>query len=185
MSRPQPDVGERANASAHVDPLEAATERDNVLHKWVRQDTYEPVFIEDAAGTRVVDADGRSYLDAFSQSWYAAVGHGRASIAEAIAEQARALATVHAGRFATRPRRQLARRLLEKLPDSFRRVFFGCNGSDAVEASLKAARLGTGRQGVVAFSGSYHGASTAAMSVCGLTECRAGFGEPVPGTVFA
>jgi len=182
---PSRSFGHEPSSSEGVDPVEAATERDAVLHKWARQDTYEPVFVEAAAGTRVLDADGRSSLDAFSQSWYAVVGHGRAGIAAAIAAQAHALASVHAGRFATRPRRQLARRLLDRLPETFQRVCFGSNGSDAVEASLKAARLGTGRQGVVAFSGSYHGASMAATSVTGLAQCREGFGEPVPGTVFA
>ena len=122
---PSRSFGHEPSSSEGVDPVEAATERDAVLHKWARQDTYEPVFVEAAAGTRVLDADGRSSLDAFSQSWYAVVGHGRASIAEAIAAQAHALASVHAGRFATRPRRQLARRLLDRLPETFQRVCFG------------------------------------------------------------
>jgi taurine--2-oxoglutarate transaminase len=63
-------------------------------------------------------------------------------------------------------------------------VWFGSNGSDAVEASLKAVRRGTGRQGILAYSESYHGASAAATSVSGLAKCSSGFGELVPGTTF-
>lgn len=165
-------------------PSDGDTERHAIMHKFARQDRFRAVFIDSAHGTRVQDANGRSYLDAFSQSWYAVVGHGRQSIADAIAEQAHELASVHAGRFSTAPRRALARRLLDHLPVSFRRVAFGANGSDSIEIALKAARLATGRQGVVSFSGSYHGASMAAMSVTGLAYCRRGFGEPVPGTTF-
>ena len=157
--------------SAQLSPEEIATEHEGVLHKWAAQDGYEAIFIESAEGTRITDARGVEYLDAFSQSWYAVTGHGGERIADAIAEQAHRLATVHAAGFLTRPRRRLAQRLLELLPDGFKRVFFGSNGSDAVEASLKLARLGTGRQGVVAFSGSYHGASMAATSVTGLPQC--------------
>lgn len=178
-------LADERESRSRVDAFDVAAERDAVLHKWDRQDTYEPVFIEEASGCHIEDSEGVRYLDAFSQSWYAVVGHGRRAIADAIGEQARALATIHAGRFATKPRGQLASRLLDKLPDKFRRVSFGSNGTDAVEVSLKAARFSTGRQGVVAFSGSYHGASVAASSVTGLPHCRDGFGEPVPGTVFA
>ncbi len=159
-------------------------ERDHILHKWTAQDDYEPTFIDSAEGSRVFESGGGDYLDAFSQSWYAVSGHSQARIADAIGEQAHRLATVHAAGFSTPPRRHLARRLLDLLPEGFRRVFFGSNGSDAVEVSLKLARLATGRQGVVAFSGSYHGASMAAASVTGVPQCREGFGQPVPGTVF-
>ena len=168
-----------------VDAREAETEREHILHKWAVQDEFEPTFIDGAKGTRIVDAEGGEYLDAFAQSWYAVAGHGQERIADAVADQAHRLATVHAAGFSTAPRRRLARRLLDLLPEGFRRVCFGSNGSDAVEASLKLARLASGRQSVVAFSGSYHGASMGAMSVTGMPECRSGFGEPVPGTVFA
>jgi adenosylmethionine-8-amino-7-oxononanoate aminotransferase len=164
--------------------LDLDSERDHILHKWTAQDDYEPTFIDGADGARLFEAGGGDYLDAFSQSWYAVGGHSQARIADAIGEQAHRLATVHAAGFSTPPRRRLARRLIDLLPEGFKRVFFGSNGSDAVEVSLKLARLATGRQGVVAFSGSYHGASMAAASVTGLPECRDGFGEPVPGTVF-
>jgi adenosylmethionine-8-amino-7-oxononanoate aminotransferase len=167
------------------DPLEIQTEQHHILHKWTSQDDYVPTFIDGATGTRLAEAGGGEYLDAFSQSWYAVAGHGQERIADAIAQQARRLATVHAAGFSTQPRRKLAQRLLDLLPDGFKRVFFGSNGSDAVEVTLKLARLATGRQGVVSFSGSYHGASMAAASVTGLPQCREGFGEPVPGTVFS
>ena len=164
--------------------LDYAAERDSVMHKWVRQDTFSSVFITRAAGTRLTTDTGRTIFDAFSQDWFVVAGHGRTEISDAISDQAHTLATVHAGRFATSRRGELARRLLGKLRGDFRRIIFGANGSDAVEASLKAARLGTGRQGIIAFTKSYHGASAGATSVTGLPQVREGFGEPVPGTSF-
>jgi len=180
-----PDQPHQVTNVPRTEPVsDRDTEYDAILHKFTRQDTYSPVFIDSADACHFVDVDGQTYLDAFSQSWYAVAGHGCTSITDAISAQAHNLASIHAGRFSTEPRRALARRLLEKLPDSFRRVYFAANGSDAVEASLKTARLVTGRQGVLSFSGSYHGASMAAMSVTGLAYCRQGFGDPVPGTTF-
>jgi taurine---2-oxoglutarate transaminase len=163
---------------------EAEVERDAIVHRWEQQDRFEPVFVDSAGESRFSDHEGTRYLDAFSQSWYAVAGHGQQSIVDAISEQAQHLASVHAQWFSTQPRRTLARRLLEWVPAGFRRIFFGANGSDATEVALKLARFGTGRQAVVAFSGSYHGAGMAATSVTGMPECREGFGEPVPGTVF-
>lgn len=164
------------------EPEDAAVERDRIVHKWTRQDRYRPVFVAGAAGSRFNDEAGHAYLDAFSQSWYALAGHGERRITDAIAAQAAELASIHAGGLATAPRGRLATRLFELLPPGFRRVFFGSNGSDAVEAALKLTRLATGRQGVIAFEGSYHGASMGSASVSGLAGVRAGFGEPVPGT---
>jgi taurine--2-oxoglutarate transaminase len=75
----------------------------------------------------------------------------------------------------------LAEKLLSLLPSSFERVFFGLNGSDAVEAALKIARLVTGRPDIIAFHHAYHGSSAGAMSVGGLARNRVM--PEVPGTI--
>jgi taurine--2-oxoglutarate transaminase len=179
-------MAEHQNPPPRLDPPESEVqaEREVIVHKWSGWDRFEPTYIGGADGVRISEPDGTSYLDAMSQAWYANVGHHERRIAEAISRQAHELASVSAGGMSTAPRRRLASRLLQILPPSFARVFFGSNGSDATEMSLKMARLGTGRQGVVAFSGNYHGASMAATSVTGMPECREPFGEPVPGSVF-
>jgi 4-aminobutyrate aminotransferase-like enzyme len=59
---------------------------------------------------------------------------------------------------------ELAERLIELGPPGMRRCLFGLSGSDAVEAALKTARMATGRRGVLAFSGGYHGLGYGALN---------------------
>lgn len=157
-------------------------DRDHVVHPWLVQSEHRPTLVTRAEGNYIWDASGRRYLDFTAQQWHANVGHGEHRIAEAIAEHAGGLSTITS--FATEPRSRLTEKLLSLLPPSYERVFYGCNGSDAIEAALKTARLVTGRQNVVAFWNAYHGGSMAATSVTGLANLRNGFGQGVPGTVF-
>jgi adenosylmethionine-8-amino-7-oxononanoate aminotransferase len=67
-------------------------------------------------GCMVIDAQGRTYLDALSGQWLVNVGHGRESIAEAMAQQAKTLAFANARRAATRPPIHLAAGLARLTP---------------------------------------------------------------------
>jgi taurine--2-oxoglutarate transaminase len=153
-----------------------------LMHSWAVQSEHEPQLAVRAAGNYVWDQEGRRYLDFTAQQWHANVGHGNRRVLDAVVDAASGLATMTS--FATVPRLELAHKLLELLPPSYSRVFFGCNGSDANEAAIKTARLVTRRQGVISFWNAYHGGSMAATSATGLPYLRVGFGEPVPGTLF-
>jgi taurine--2-oxoglutarate transaminase len=157
-------------------------DHENVLHGWTIQDRWPSTVLSRAERSHVWDQDGNRYLDFTSQSWYANIGHGEPRVADAVARQVSTLATVCEA--ATEPKIELTEKLLSLLPDTYTRVFYGSNGSDAVEAALKAARLVTGRQNVVAFWNAYHGGGMAGTSVTGLEYLRSGIGEPVPGTMF-
>ena len=72
----------------------------------------------------------------------------------------------------------LCERLAALLPDPGARVMLGLSGADAVTAAIKTAALATGKPGVVAFEGAYHGLSHGPLAACGLAEgFRAPFGE--------
>lgn len=88
-------------------------------------------------GCQVRDAQGRTYLDALSGQWLVNVGHGREAIAEAMAEQARALTYGNASRAATLPAIQLAAVLAHLTPGDLSTVFFSSGCSEAVESALK------------------------------------------------
>jgi taurine--2-oxoglutarate transaminase len=79
---------------------------------------------------------------------------------------------------------RLTRKLLKLLPHGYGRVFYGCNGADAVEAALRAARIVAGRQNIIAFWDEYHGASMGATSVTGLKGWQQSLGPYVPGSIF-
>ena len=101
----------------------------------------EEVVIVRGRGARVWDADGKEYVDARAGLWYAAVGHGRAEIADAVAAQMRELAAFDTfERLANRPALELAERVSSLAPFPDAAVFFGSGGSDAVDTAAKLAR---------------------------------------------
>lgn len=138
-----------------------------------------PVFWESAAGCLVTDVDGNSFLDLTAAFGVAAVGHTNPRVAAAVADQAGHLLHGMGDVHPTRLKVELARKIAEHTPGSLGGVIFGQNGSDAVEAALKTARLSTGRSGVIAFRGGYHGLTYGALAV----TSRADFREPFAGQV--
>lgn len=123
-------------------------------------------------GALVVDADGREYVDLLGGIAVNALGHGHPALVEAITAAA---SMVHVSNFFVTPAQvELAARLLDLAgaPDGSR-VFFCNSGAEAIEAVLKASRR-TGRTGVVALEGAFHGRTTGALA---LTH-KAAYREP-------
>ncbi len=139
-------------------------------------------------GCTVVDAHGKTYLDALSGLWLVNVGHGRQAIAEAMAQQARTLAYASASRATTLPAIQLATLLAELAPGDLSTVLLSSGGSEAVESALKITRQyhtlrgESERYKVISRRGSYHGATYGAMSVSGAPQSVDPYYSPlVPG----
>ena len=113
-------------------------------------------------GSYVVDASGRRYLDATSMYGVSVLGHAHPGLAAALAAQAGRLVSCFAS-YANDRRAELYERLHRRLAPLDR--FFLCNsGTEAVEAAIKLARTTTGRPGVVALSGAFHGRTLGALS---------------------
>ncbi len=129
-----------------------------------RADDDPPVWVE-ARGVNVIDADGNRLVDLTAGFGASSVGHAHPAVVAAGQRQLSVLphamgdAFFHPGRV----------ELLEKLAaiTGLDRAILGSSGSDAVEAALKTARVATGRDGVLAFEGSYHGLSYGALPVTG------------------
>jgi adenosylmethionine-8-amino-7-oxononanoate aminotransferase len=131
-------------------------------------------------GALLWDSEGKQYLDFSGSAAVNLIGHGVREIADAMAEQARALEFVHTSQFTTPAAEEYARELLEFAGESFRggAVFFTCGGSEAVESALKLARqyqveIGQ-KQRFQVFSRrqSYHGATFGALAVSGNARRR-------------
>jgi diaminobutyrate-2-oxoglutarate transaminase len=118
-----------------------------------------PIALEEGRGATMRDVDGNTFVDFFGGAGTLNVGHSNPAVLAAAADQQQRL--VHALDFPTRPRLRLLRRLKGLLPGRLRRTarfhLGGPTGTDAVEAALKLTRAHTGRSGVIAFQGSYHG----------------------------
>ena len=112
-------------------------------------------------GPFVFDAEGRRYLDATSMYGVASLGHGHPDLAVAVSEQAHNLVSCFAS-YGNDRREQLFE-ALQRITGLDR--FFLCNsGTEAVEAAIKLARRATGRPGVVALSGAFHGRTLGSLS---------------------
>ena len=131
-------------------------------------------------GATVYDADGRAYLDCVGGQGSANLGHGNRAVADAIAEQARTLASC-TELFYNDRRAELYAVLARILPASLDRIFLCNSGTEAVEGALKFARAATKRAGVVAAMRGFHGKTMGALSATWGPEYRDLFGPLVPG----
>ncbi|MEO8900033.1 MAG: aspartate aminotransferase family protein [Polyangiaceae bacterium] len=131
-----------------------------------------------AKGCNVIDVDGNRYVDFAAGFGAMLLGHSHPSILRVLEFQASRLLMALGDVFPADSKIALLERLAALHPDPNARVIIGQSGADAVTAALKTALLVTGKPGVVAFAGAYHGLSHAPLAACGLRESyRAPFVE--------
>ncbi|MFQ5665464.1 MAG: aspartate aminotransferase family protein [Candidatus Binatia bacterium] len=141
-------------------------------------------------GVYVWDAAGRKYLDGLASLWNVAVGHGRATIAQAVATQMRQIeyAPTLLG-FSSEPAERLATRIARLAPKGLSRVVFTSGGSEANETVIRLVRLYWHLRGypdkskIVALKRAYHGSSTGAASLTGLPYFHTYYEPLMPGVV--
>ena len=132
--------------------------------------------VASASGVRITDTDGRTYLDACSGAVVANLGHGVPEINEAISAQLAKVAFAHTSQFVSEAGLELARKVVDLTPPSFKngaRAYFMSGGSEAVETAIKMARSFFVHRGenqrTICFSRwqSYHGSTFGALSSTG------------------
>jgi 4-aminobutyrate aminotransferase-like enzyme len=138
----------------------------------------DTVVFATARGSNVVDVDGNRYVDLVAGFGSMLLGHGHPSILRVLELQSARLLQALGDVYPSDAKIALMERLAALYPKPNGRVLLGQSGADSVTAALKTAMLVTGKPGVVAFRGAYHGLSYAPLSVCGLRESyRAPFAE--------
>jgi len=146
------------------------------------QDQDVPIIVR-GEGCYVYDENGNRYLDGLSALFCVNIGHGRADVAQAGADQAKELGFFTNWSYAHPRAIELAARVAELAPGDLNRVFFTSGGSEAVESALKLGRQYhklTGHPNktkVIARDIAYHGTSLGALSATGITSLREPF-EP-------
>ena len=137
-----------------------------------------PAAMMKGSGCRLIDADGKEYLDFMAGIAVCALGHAHPKITEAICRQAGELVHV-SNLYYTRPQIELAEMIVAH---SFGEKLFLCNsGAEANEAAIKLARIssGAGRYKIISLSGSFHGRTLATVAATGQPKFHKGF-EPLP-----
>jgi putrescine aminotransferase len=166
----------------------ASTSATRLWHPFAamgKVDGHELVLVR-GEGCRLWDVHGNEYLDATAGLWFVNVGHGRAEIADAVAEQLKTLAAHHVfGDHANEPALELAARVAELAPLEDAAVFFGSSGGEAIDTAAKIARrywalVGQPQRTVVlSRKFAYHGTNAYGTSLSGIPAVREGYGTLV------
>jgi 4-aminobutyrate aminotransferase/(S)-3-amino-2-methylpropionate transaminase len=145
-----------------------ARERDAVAAPLI---VHGPVVVQEARGATVTDVDGNTFLDFVGGVGVLNVGHNHPRVVEAIHEQSRRFLHTDYTVVPYEGYVELAERLAALTPISgaLRAAFFNA-GAEAVENAVKLARLATGRQGVIAFEGAFHGRTLLALTMTSRTH---------------
>ncbi|TDU03839.1 diaminobutyrate aminotransferase [Streptomyces sp. 846.5] len=175
-----PTVLPPAAAASGVDPeaiLGRQAARESAARTYARSLPIVPVR---ALGMTVEGADGRRYLDCLSGAGSLALGHNHPVALQAIRAVLDSGAPLHVLDLATPVKDEFTTELFASLPEEFARdariQFCGPAGTDAVEAALKLVRTATGRSGLLAFTGAYHGMTAGALAAGGDRTAGAGSG---------
>ena len=139
-----------------------------------------PLVLTHGDGAHVWDADGRRYLDLVGGIAVNVLGHGHPALVAAVSKQA-AEAIHISNLFTSRQQIELAEQLLRVAGAPHgSRVFFANSGAEAIEAAIKLARR-TGRPGIVAAEGAFHGRTTGALALTHKPAYRTPFEPLMPG----
>ncbi|MRG94901.1 aspartate aminotransferase family protein [Polyangium spumosum] len=129
-----------------------------------------PIVLASGKGANLFDVDGNRYVDLVAGFGSLLLGHGATSVTRAIEAQTDRLIQALGDVYAADIKVALLERLASLHPGSAPRVLLCQSGSDAVTAALKTVTLATGKPGVVAFEGAYHGLGYGPLAVLGLRD---------------
>ena len=131
-----------------------------------------------ARGSNVFCADGNRYVDLVMGFGACIFGHAPPWLSDELTRVQAELPLALGDVYASEAKADCEEKLAALYPEPGARVILGLSGADAVTAALKTAVLATGKSGVVAFHGGYHGLSYAPLAACGLAPgFRAPFAE--------
>jgi adenosylmethionine---8-amino-7-oxononanoate aminotransferase len=154
-----------------------AADRAHLWHPFTQQEGWveeEPLIVDRAEGTDLIDIQGRRYIDGVSSLWCNVHGHGHPRIDAALREQLDRVAHSTMLGLSHRPGIELAQRLVELAPPGLTRVFYSDSGSTATEIALKMAfqywqqRGEARRTKFVSLRMAYHGDTIGSVSVGGI-----------------
>jgi 4-aminobutyrate aminotransferase/(S)-3-amino-2-methylpropionate transaminase len=140
-----------------------------------------PVFVQRARNAEVWDLEGKRYIDFASGIAVVNTGHSHPHIVQAVRAQLEAFSHSCLMVAPYTNAVELAERLLAAAPFTEGRAVFVSTGAEAVENAVKIARAHTGRPGVIAFSGGFHGRTNLCMGLTGkVVPYKQGFGPFTP-----
>ncbi len=143
-----------------------------------------PIAAERGEGVWIFTSDGQKYLDLYGGHAVAGTGHCHPHVVAAIRKQSEKL-LFYSNLVYSEARARAAEKLIEIAPTSLTKAFFCNSGTEANENAMRMARMFTGRENIITFSGGFHGRTADAISATFLGKYRE-IGKPnVPGHLEA
>jgi LysW-gamma-L-lysine/LysW-L-ornithine aminotransferase len=133
-----------------------------------------PVSISKGKGCKVWDINDTEYLDCMGGYGVALIGHCNDRVIRAITSQAQDLITCHMSVY-NNVRLNFLKKFSKIAPKNLQKTFFTNSGTESVEAALKFSRKYTGKPGVLALNGGYHGKTFGSLSVTYSEKYRKSF----------
>ncbi|MGW9413550.1 aspartate aminotransferase family protein [Arthrobacter cupressi] len=145
-----------------------------------------PVIVDHALGSWIYATDGKKYLDFTTGIGVTSTGHCHPDVVAAAREQVGKIVHAQYTTVMHKPLLELTERLGDFLPSGLDSVFYATSGSEAVEASVRLARMATGRPNIISFHGGFHGRTVGAASLTTAgTKFRSGFSPLMSGVHIA
>lgn len=144
-----------------------------------------PLVVDKAEGNIVTDVDGNKYIDMNAGLAVCSVGHSHPNVVKSIKKQAEKFLHYSYTDFFYESYIDLGERLHPLIPgDHKKKFYYGNSGAESVEAAIKVSRYHTGRQGIMAYMGAFHGRTMGAVSLTASKPYqRAHFSPLIPGVV--
>jgi len=142
-----------------------------------------PINISKGKGSLVWDVSGKEYIDCMGGYGVALIGHCNDRVINAIKNQSEKLITCHMSIY-NNVRLEFLEKISKISPKKLSKVFFSNSGAESTEAALKFSRKFTGKSGIIAMSGGYHGKTFGALSVTHNEKYRKSFQPLLEGVKF-
>jgi len=182
MAKEMGTQSETANGNAADYHAVRANDLNHFMHPYTHFDTFKKdgsAVMVKSEGAYVWDSNGHKYLDGIGGLWCVNIGHGRAEMADAIAEQARRMGYYTSfGATTNIPASNLAAKIADLAPASLNHVFFSLSGSEAIDVAMRLVHYYQGcrkkpyKKHFISRIGAYHGATLAAASLTGTESSR-------------
>ena len=147
-----------------------------------------PTVFTSASGYRLIDEQGKEYIDFFSGAGALNYGHNHPRLKARLLDYMASDGITHGLDMATRAKRDFLQKfdelILAPRDMEYKIMFTGPTGTNAVESALKLARKVTGRDTIISFTNAFHGMSLGSLSVTGNAAKRAGAGIPLNNAMF-
>lgn len=142
-----------------------------------------PITISKGKGSLVWDVSGKEYIDCMGGYGVALIGHCNDRVVNAIKNQSEKLITCHMSIY-NNTRLEFLEKISKISPKKLSKVFFSNSGAESTESALKFSRKFTGKSGVIAMTGGYHGKTFGALSVTHNEKYRKSFQPLLEGVKF-